>query len=199
MTRVECGELVCAVADNGNTLGFEIFKRKAEVEYAFCTCADDHDGGVSQLLKVGGNVHGCFRAAVNAADAAGREYTDAGHVCDHHGSRNGGGTVCLAGNEGCEIAAACLCDISSGFPEILYLRLGKTCLEPAADDGDGGRNRAVFTNGLLNEQSGFHISGVGHTVRNNGAFKGNNGLAVIKSFGNLGRNVKILVHVFYLL
>ena len=186
MAGVERRQLVRAVADDGNALGLKILERQAEVENAFCTCAHDHDGGVAQLLKVGGDVHGDLCATVHAADAAGGKNADACHVGDHHGGGDGGGTVCLAGDEGCDITAAGLGNISAGLAEIFDLVLGQTRFQSAAYDGDGGGDCTVFTDGLLDEQSGLHIARVGHTVRNDGAFKSNNGLAAVESFRYLG-------------
>ena len=67
LAGIEGGELISAVADDGDALGLKIFKGQAEVEDGLCTCADDHDGGLGELLKVCGDVHGDLSAAVNAA------------------------------------------------------------------------------------------------------------------------------------
>ena len=42
---------------------------------------------------------------------------------------------------------------------------------PAADDGDGGRHRAVIPDDPLHVQGGLHILRIRHAVGKNGAFQ----------------------------
>ena len=56
-------------------------------------CIRDSHGGVGQLLQIGGDVHGGLSPPVHAADAAGGEHGDPGHVGDNHGSGDSGGAV----------------------------------------------------------------------------------------------------------
>ena len=81
---VERGEFLRAVADDGDAVGFQILQSQPQVQNGLGPGADDHDGGAGQLLQVGGDVHGGFRAPVYAADAAGGKDGDGGEVCDNH-------------------------------------------------------------------------------------------------------------------
>ena len=183
---VEGGQLIGAVADDGDALRLKILKGQTEVEDALCACADDHDRGGAKLLKVGGNVHRDLRPSVNAADAARGKDLDARHVSDYHRGGDGGSAVGAPCDDGCEVTAACLCDLRSRLAEILDLVGGETRLEAAADYGDGCGDGAVFTDGLFNEQSRFHVFGVGHTVGNYRAFESNDGLALGESLSYFG-------------
>src|SRR5699024_12126647 len=80
---VEGGELVGAVADDGDALGLQVLQGQAQVQDGLGPGADDHYRGLAQLLQVGGDVHGGLSPTVDAADAAGGEDADAGHVGDH--------------------------------------------------------------------------------------------------------------------
>ena len=197
LAGVERGQLAGAVANDGDALGLQILKRQAEVKDRLCARADDHNRGLSQLLKVGGNVHRGLGAAVYAADAAGGEDLDASHVGDYHGGGDGGSAVNSACDERGQVAAAGLGDIVSGLAEVLYFLIGESRFEAAADNGDGRGDCAVFTYGLFDEHSGLNILRVRHTVGNDGALQRDDGLAGIQRFLNLRCYVKILIKHFY--
>ena len=194
LAGVECGELIRAVADDGDALGLEIFEGQAEVEDGLCACADDHDGGLGELLKVGGDIHGDFSAAVHAADAAGGKDVNASHVGNDHSGGDGGSAVCSACDERGQIAAAGLGDAAAGLAEVLDLLMAQTCLETAADDGDGRGDCAVIADGLLDEKRGLDVLGIGHAVGDDGALKSDDGAAFIEGGLDFGGNVQILVH-----
>ena len=63
-----------------------------------------------QLFKVGRDVHGRLGTAMHAADAAGGEHLDAGHVGDDHRGGDGRCAVFAAGAQDSQIAAGGLGD-----------------------------------------------------------------------------------------
>src|SRR5699024_3841598 len=99
LAGVEGGQLLGAVADDGHAVGLQVLQSQAQVQDGLGAGAHHHHGGGSQLLQVGGDVHGGLGAPVDAADAAGGEDLDAGHMGDHHGGGNGGGAVGLASHQ----------------------------------------------------------------------------------------------------
>ena len=128
-----------------------------------------------------------------AADAAGGEDLDAGHVGDYHSGGDGGSAVNSAGDERGQVAAAGLGDIVSGLAEVLYFLIGESRLEAAADNGDGRGDCSVFTYGLFDEHCGLNILRVRHTVGNDGALQRDDGLAGVQRFLNLRCYVKIFI------
>ena len=132
---------------------------------------------------------------MHAANAAGGEEADAGHVGNDHGCGNGGSAVLTPGAQHGQVPAGSLVNGAALLAEVLDLLSGQTGLQAAADDGDGSRHSTVLADDLLNVQSGFHVLGVGHTVGDDGGFQGNNGLAVGQSLSDFGIDVQILVHV----
>ena len=199
LAGIERGQLVRAVADDGDAVGLEVFEREAEVENGLRARADDHDGGVCQLLKVGGDVEGLLRAAVHAADAAGGEHANARHVGDHHRGGDGARAVLALRDEHGQVAAGGLGNARAGAAEVVDLFLGKAGFEPSADDGDGGGHGARVANNLLDLERGFNVLRVGHAVGNDGGFERHDGLAGFERLGDLGGDVQILVHVKILL
>ena len=67
--------------------------------------------------------------------------------------------------------------------------MAQTGLQPAANHGDGGRNRAVLADGVLHQQGSLHIFGVGHAVGDDGALQRHDRLALIKCFFYFVRNI----------
>ena len=149
---------------------------------------------MGQLLQVGGDVHGGLGAAVHTADAAGGEDADAGHIGNDHGGGDGGGAVRAAGNQRRQVASAGLGDAAAGLAEVFDLVTAEARLEAAADDGDRGGHGAVVADGLLDQQRGLHILGVGHAVGDDGALQRDDGLARVERGLYFGGNVKILIH-----
>ena len=72
--------------------------------------------------------------------------------------------------------------------------MGQARLQAAADDGDGGGDGAVVANGLLHQQGGLHILGIGHAVGDDGALQRHDGFAGGQRRLYLGGNVQIFVH-----
>ena len=136
---------------------------------------------------------------MDAADAAGGEDADAGHVGDHHGGGDGAGAVLAPGHQHRQVTAAGLGDLRALLAEILDLLGGEAGLQPPADDGDGGRDGAVVPDDLLHLQGGLYVLGIGHSVGDDGGLQGHHGLARRQSGGDLGGDVKILVHGWFLL
>ena len=194
LTGIEGGQLLRAVADHGHALGLEIFQREAEIEDGLRARADDHDRRLGQFLQIGGDVHGDLRAPVYAADAAGGENLDARHVGDDHGGGDSGCAVGLSRDQRGQITAAGFGDASSGFAEVFDLLAAQTCLESAADDGDGGGRRAVRANRLLDQQRCFYVLWIGHAMGDDGAFQRDDGLARLQRGLYFGGNIKMLIH-----
>ena len=165
-----------------------------EVEDALSACAHDHDGGTCKLLEVGGDVHGGLRAAVNAADAAGRKDLDAGHVGDDHRCGDGRCAVSAACDDCCQVAAGYLCDLASGLAEVLDLLGGEAGLESAADDGDRRGHRAVIAYRFLDQHRRFDVFRIGHAVGDDRALERYDGLAFRQRLLYFGGDVKIFIH-----
>ena len=132
---------------------------------------------------------------MDAADAAGGEDADAGHVGDDHGGGHGGGPVRLPGHQGGQIPAAGLGNLPAGLAQILDLLPAETRFQAAADDGDGGGHGSVVADGLLHQKGGLHILGIGHAVGDDGALQSHHGAALGKSLLHFGRYIKVLVHI----
>ena len=192
---IERRQLLCLIAENRNSLGFEVFKGESKVKNGFRSGANNHNRGVGKLLQIRGNIHGGFRPSVNASYAAGGENLDSRHVSNHHGGGDGGCAVLPLRAENGQIPAGGLVNGGSLFAEIFYLLRGKSRLEAAADYGYGCGNRAVFADNLFNIQSGFNVLRIGHTVRNNGGFQCNNGFAFLYGLCHFGINIQIAVKI----
>ena len=195
LAGVEGGQLLRTVADDGHAVGLEVLERQAEVQNGLCTGADDHNGRGGQLFKVGRDVHGRLGTAMHAADAAGGEHLDAGHVGDDHRGGDGRCAVFAAGAQDSQIAAGGLGDGGALLAEVLDLLFGQTGLQTAADDGDGRGDGAVLTDDALDLQGGLHILRIGHAVGDDGGFQSDDGLTGGNGLGDLGLYVKKLVEL----
>ena len=132
---------------------------------------------------------------MDAADAAGGEHGNTGHMGDHHGGGDGGGAVTAQGHQHRQITAAGLGHARAGLAQIVDLLGGQTGLHAAADDGDGGGHRAVFTDDLLHVQGRLHILGIGHAVADDGALQRHHGLAILQGLLYLRGNIQITIHI----
>ena len=137
---------------------------------------------------------------MHAADAAGGEHLDTGHVGDDHGGGHGGGTVPALGHQNGQVTAAGLGDAGAGLAQVIDLSLGQAGLQAAADDGDGGGNGTIFADDLLHVQSGLHVLGIGHAVGDDGGFQSHHGAALVQSLLHFGSDVQVFVqrHVVFL-
>ena len=90
--------------------------------------------------------------------------------------------------------------LKAGLSEAEIDYLGKTGLQAAADDGDGGGHRAVLADDLLHVQGSLHVLGIGHTVRDDGGFQSHHGTALLQGLLHFGSDVQIFVqrHVEFL-
>ena len=181
-------------------MGLQIFQRQAQVQNGLGAGADHHDGGVGQFFQVGGDVEGLLGTAMHAADTAGGEHLNAGHVSDDHGGGNGGGTVPALGHQNGQVTAAGLGDGRAGLTQIVDLGFGQTGLQTAANNGDGGGNGTVFADDLLHVQSGLHVLRIGHTVGDDGGFQSHHRAALVQGLLHFGSDVQILIerHVEFL-
>jgi len=195
LTAVKRGEVGSLIAEYGDAHSLEIFESETDIKYGLRACADNCDGGVSQLLQVGGNVKAGGGASVNAADAAGSEYLDACHSGDDHGGGYGGGTCYLAGKNNGQIAAGNLRYRLSAGAEKGEVLIVETYLESAVEYSYGSGHSAVLSDYLLNLVSEGEVLRIGHTMRKNGGLERDNSLAVCESLGYLGGNVEILLEI----
>ena len=197
---VEGGQLLGAVADDGDAVGLQILQRQAQIQNGLGAGADYHDGGVSQLFQIGGDVEGLLSAAMDTANAAGGEHLNPSHVGDDHGGGDGGSAVLALGYQNGQVTAAGLGHSGAGLAQIVDLGLGQTGLQAAADDGDGGGHRAVLADDLLHVQSGLHVLGIGHAVGDDGGFQSHHGAALVQSLLHFGSDVQVFIqrHVVFL-
>ena len=190
---VEGGQLGGAEAQHGHAVGLQVLQGQPQVQDGLGPGAHHHDGGMGQLLQVGGDVHGGLRPPVDAADAPGGKHLDARHVGDDHGGGDGGGPVLPPGAQHRQIPAAGLGHGRARPAQVLNLLLGTARLQPPADNGDGGGDRPVLPDDPLHRQGGFHVLGVGHSVGDDGGLQGHHGPALRQGLGHLGGYVQILV------
>ena len=179
-------------------MGFEVFQRQAQVEDGLRAGADHHDRGACQLLEVRGDVHRGLRAAVHAADAAGGEDLNAGHVGDHHRGRDGGGPVQALGHKHGQIPAGGLGHGLPGLAQVFDLLRGQTGLEPPAQNGDRRGDGAAVADDLLHVQRGLYVLRIGHPVGNDRGFQRDDGLSRRHRRFYFGIYVQIRVVVHYI-
>ena len=190
---VEGRQLLGAVADDGDALGLQVFQGQAQVQNGLGSGADHQHRGLGQLLQVGGNVHGGLRAPMHAADAARGKDLDARHGGDHHGGGDGAGAVHALGYQHGQNPAAGLGHGVASLAQVVDLLRGQARLQAAADDGDGSGHSAAGADDLLYLQGRLLLLGIGHTMGDDGAFQGHNGLALVQGLLYLGCNVQITV------
>ena len=190
---VEGGQLAGAVADDGHAVGLQVLQGQPQVQNGLGAGTDHHHGGVGQLLQIGGDVHGGLSPPVHAADAAGGEHGDPGHVGDNHGSGDSGGAVPALRHQHGQIPTAGLGHGRAGLAQVVDLLGREAGLQPPADDGDGGRGGAVFPDDLLHVQGRLHILGIGHAVGDDGGFQCHHGTTLVQGLLHFRGDVEILV------
>ena len=190
----EGGEVLGAVADDGDAHRFEVFQRSADIEDLLGAGADDRDGGTGQLLQVGRDIHGDLAVAVDAADAAGGKHPDARKVGAHHGSGDGGGTGFSGGEIGGEIAAGDLADIFTAAHDLQLLR-GEADFDFSADKRHGGGMGAAGPDLLFDLGGEGEVFGVGHSVAQDRAFQCDDRLAVFQRHLQFRLNIEILLEI----
>ena len=164
MRGIEGRQFLGAVADDGDALGFQVFQRQAQVQNALGPRAYHQHLGLRQLLQVGGDVHGGFRTAMNAAYAARGKDADARQCGADHGGGHGGGAILAAGEQDRQVTAAGLGHRQALFAQMLDLFMGAAHGDLALNDGNRRGYRAVFTHDPLHVQGSFHILRVGHAM-----------------------------------
>ena len=103
------------------------------------------------------------------------------------------GAVHALGYQHGQIPAAGLGHGVAGLAQVVDFVCGQARLQAAADDGDGGGHSAAGADDLLHLQGRLLILRIGHTVGDDGAFQGHNGLALVQGLLYLGCNVQITV------
>ena len=174
-------------------MGLQVLQGQPQVQNGLGAGTDHHHGGVGQLLQIGGDVHGGLSPPVHAADAAGGEHGDPGHVGDNHGSGDSGGAVPALRHQHGQIPTAGLGHGRAGLAQVVDLLGREAGLQPPADDGDGGRGGAVFPDDLLHVQGRLHILGIGHAVGDDGGFQCHHGTTLVQGLLHFRGDVEILV------
>ena len=132
--------------------------------------------------------------AMNAADAAGGEYMDASQSRAHHGGSDGGSTGLTGGEVGGEVAAGDLADIFAAAHQLQFFR-GETDFDLAADERHSGGVSAAGPDLFFHLCGKGEVFRIGHTVAEDGAFQGDNGLAVFDGFLQLGGDIKVFFEI----
>jgi hypothetical protein len=154
---VEAGEGVSAVAEDGHGLGFEDLEGGRHVEDGLHARADDEHRCGGERGQVGGHVPALPRAAVHAAQPAGREHLHAGGVGERGGRRHRRGTVAAQADRRTEVAGRQLRE--PALADAVQLGRGQADPGDAVEDGDGGRDGAVGAD------RGLEILGGGAVLR----------------------------------
>ena len=136
-------------------------------------------------------------SAMDTADAAGGEDTDACQRGADHGSGYGGGTVLTAHQQYGQIAAAGLGHRQALFAQVFDLFRRAADSDLSLDDGNGGGHSTVFTDDLFHVQRGLHILGIGHAVGDDGGFQGHNRFAGSQGFLHLRGDGKVFAQVIH--
>ena len=127
--------------------------------------------------------------AVHATNAASRKNLDPGHGRNNHRGCHRGGTHLTCGNDEGNVSAADLDRVTSPLAKELNILHGQARFQAAVHDGDGGGH------GAMGAHFGFHLQGscyvlrVGHAMRNDGGFQGDDRFVVAQSLLHLGGNV----------
>jgi hypothetical protein len=93
-----------------------------------------------------------------------------------HGGGDGGGAELFRGQHIGQVAPADFQRILR-LAQQLELFVGQADADLAVDEGDGGRHRAGVADHLLDFACGLHVLRVGHAVRDDGRFEGDDRLA----------------------
>ena len=194
VAAVEGWEFLGSEADDGYAVRLQILQRELQIQDGLRSRANHHHRGICQLFQVRGDIHGGFRAAMHAADAAGGKDLDSGHRRNHHRRGDRRRPVHALRHQHREVAAAGLGNGCSRLAEIVDFFRCQTNLQPPADDGDGGGGCAVFTDDLLHAQRGLHILRIRHAVGDDRGFQRHNRFAGGKRRGYFGIYVQILIH-----
>ena len=194
VAAVEGREFLGSEADYGYAVRLQILQCELQIQDSLRPRADHHHRGIGQLFQVRGDIHGGFRAAMHAADAAGGKDLDSGHRRNHHRRGDRRRPVHALRHQHREVAAAGLGNGCSRLAEIVDFFRCQTNLQPPADDGDGGGGCAVFADDLLHAQRGLHILRIRHAVGDDRGFQRHNRFAGGKRRGYFGIYVQILIH-----
>ena len=133
---------------------------------------------------------------MHAADAARCKHFYARKACNEHRCGNRRCAVRTLCHDIRNIAAADFCNIPSFPAEILYLFLGKARAKLTSDDRNRCGNRAVRTCQTFARKSRFDVLRIRHSVRNNRAFKRNNGSSQRKCLANFIRKFNVVIHFY---
>ncbi|MPN34782.1 hypothetical protein SDC9_182276 [bioreactor metagenome] len=130
---------------------------------------------------------------MHAADAAGCKDGDAREVGDDHGGGNSARSVPTLRHQNRQIPAAGLGNGVAGPAQIVDLLPGKTRLQAALDNGNGGGNGPVIPDDFLHVQRRIHVLGIGHAVGNDGGFQRHDGFARIQRGAHFGSDIQIFI------
>ena len=187
---VEGRELVGAVADDRDPLGFQELERLADVEDRFGAGANDGDAGARQLDQIGRDVECLLSAAVHAADAAGGEDFDARELRNEHRRCDRRARRALAGGDKRQIAPRGLHDAARELAEPVDLLLVEADSEAAFDDRDRRRNGAHLARRVLDGKRRLDIARVGHAMGDDCRFKRDDRFLGRARLGDLGGKIE---------
>jgi hypothetical protein len=115
------------------------------------------------------------RAAVDAADAAGREDSECRPPRRDHRRGHGRGPVLAAREQDRQVAPAGLGHGGALFAQIFDFIRRETRLHASREHRGGRGHRARLPHGGFHRQGGLHIFRVGHPVGDNGRFQRHDG------------------------
>src|SRR3984885_4520312 len=187
--REEGGELIGAVADNGDPLGFEKLERLSDVENRFGAGANDCDAGTRKLDQIGRDVERFFNAAVHAADAACGEDFDARKPSDEHRRRDRRAGRALASGHERQIAPRSLHDAAAQLAESIDLLPLEAHSQAAVNDRNRRRNGAHLAHRILDGERRLDIAGKGHAMGDDRRFERDDRLFGRSGIGDLGGKI----------
>ncbi len=188
--EIEGGELVGAVADDRDPLGFEEFERLPDIEDRLRAGAHDRDAGARKLDQIGGNVERLLGAAMHAADAAGGEDFDAREPGDKHRRRDRRARRALARRDQRQIAPRGLHHAAAELAEPLDLLARKAHSQAPVDDRDRRGNGPHLAHRLLDGSRRLDVARVGHAMRDDRRFERDDRPFGRARLGDLGGKVQ---------
>ena len=181
----ERGKTVLTAGNHRYAVSFENLQRLGHVQDRLGARRDNRDGCLRQFEQVCRDIEAGFRAAVHAADAAGRKDVDTGKMCADHGGgdrRRAGATGCVAGGK---VGARQFRDpfrLGKGFELVRF----KSDVQTSRNDRNG-RGRDIHLPQIVFDLScDFEILREGHAMGDDGAFQRDNGAAARFGCGNFG-------------
>ena len=159
------------IGDDRHAARLQHFQRLFDVEDRLGAGRDDDHRRARQFVEIGRNVEALFRALVHAADAAGGEHLDAGQTARRSSWPRPSCRRCVpaatakARSARDSFIAPRSCASASRSPS------RQADLEAAVDHGDRRRHRAFVGDDPLDVGGHGGVVGIGHAMRDDGAFQ----------------------------